>query len=39
MGNIDLELIKKVREMTQAGIVDVKKALEETNGNIDAAIQ
>jgi elongation factor Ts len=35
---IDLSTISKIREMTGAGIVDVKKALEETNGNIDAAV-
>ena len=29
--------IKKLREMTSCGIIDCKKALEETNGNFDQA--
>jgi len=33
-----MELIKKVRQATGAGINDVKKALEETNGNEPAAV-
>lgn len=36
--SIDLSTITKIREMTGAGIVDVKKALEEAGGDIDAAI-
>lgn len=35
---IDAKLIKQLREITQAGIVDCKKALEATNGDIDQAI-
>ncbi len=31
--------IKKLREMTGAGMMDCKNALEETEGNIDAAIE
>jgi len=34
-----LEQIKKLREMTGAGIVEVKKALEENEGNEDKAIE
>lgn len=33
------ELIKKLRDMTQAGVMDCKKALDETNNDIDAAVQ
>ncbi len=33
----DLELLKKLREETQASIADVKKALEEANGDYDKA--
>lgn len=32
-------MISKIREMTGAGIVDVKKALEEVGGNSEAAIE
>ena len=34
-----MELIKSLRERTGAGIVDVKKALEESGGDEDAAIR
>lgn len=34
-----LELIKKIREQTGAGVVDVKKALDETNGDEVKAIE
>ena len=34
---ISLELIKELRERTSAGINDCKKALAETNGDIDKA--
>lgn len=34
-----LEKIKTIREKTGAGIVDVKKALEESNGNEEKAIE
>jgi translation elongation factor EF-Ts len=33
----NMELIKKLREMTQAGVMDAKKALEENNDNLDEA--
>ena len=36
---IDVELIKQLREQTGAGVMDAKSALEETNGNIDAAVK
>ncbi|AHI52631.1 translation elongation factor Ts [Spiroplasma culicicola] len=32
------QLIKELREMTSAGMMDCKKALEATNGNIDDAV-
>ena len=35
---ITASLVKELREKTGAGMLDCKKALEETNGNIDAAI-
>ncbi len=31
-------LVKELREMTQAGMLDCKKALDATNGNIDEAV-
>ena len=31
--------VKKLREMTNVGMMDCKKALEATDGNIDAAIE
>jgi len=37
--SIDLSLVSKVREMTGAGIVDVKKALEEAGGDEAKAIE
>ena len=36
---IDMTMIKDLREKTQAGIADCKKALEESDNNIDAAIE
>lgn len=33
------ELIKKLREMTQAGVMDVKKALDECNDDLEKAAQ
>jgi elongation factor Ts len=33
------ELVKELRERTGAGIMDCKRALEETDGDIDAAIE
>jgi len=35
---IDAKLVKELREITGAGMMDCKKALEATNGNIDEAI-
>ena len=35
---ITASLVKELRDKTGAGMLDCKKALEETNGNIDAAI-
>ena len=35
---ISMELIQKLREATSAGMMDCKKALTETNGDFDAAI-
>ena len=35
---ISASLVKELREKTGAGMLDCKKALEENNGNIDAAI-
>ncbi|ATZ18870.1 elongation factor Ts [Williamsoniiplasma somnilux] len=35
---VDAKLIKELRDTTQAGMMDCKKALEATNGNIDEAI-
>lgn len=36
---IDTQSILKVREMTGAGMVDVKAALEEAGGNLDKAVE
>ncbi|AKX34474.1 elongation factor Ts [Spiroplasma litorale] len=35
---VTTDLIKKLREMTSAGMMDCKKALEATNGDIDEAV-
>lgn len=35
---ISVDLIKKLREKTGAGIADCRMALEETNGNLDKAV-
>jgi len=37
--NITTDMVKQLRERTQAGILDCKQALEETNGNFEAAVQ
>lgn len=34
-----MELLKKLREMTGAGMVDCKKALDETNNDLEAAVE
>ncbi|NLY62793.1 MAG: elongation factor Ts [Erysipelothrix sp.] len=36
--SVTVALIKQLREMTGAGIMDAKKALTETNGNIEEAV-
>ena len=32
-------MVKELREMTGAGMTDCKKALSETNGDMDAAVE
>jgi len=39
MSNITASLVKDLRERTGAGMMDCKKALEESNGNLDLAIE
>lgn len=39
MAEISMELIKKLRERTGVGMMDCKKALEETNGDIEKAVE
>jgi elongation factor Ts len=39
MAEISIEQIKELRERTQAGIMDVKRALQETKGDLDAAAE
>lgn len=36
---ITAAMVKEIREITSAGMLDCKKALEETNGNMDEAIK
>lgn len=36
---VDAKLVKQLREMTGAGILECKKALEETNGNLEEAVE
>ncbi len=38
MAKVDLSLIQKLRDITGLGMMDCKRALEETNGDIEAAI-
>ena len=38
MATISASLVKELRERTSAGMMDCKKALEETEGNLEAAI-
>ncbi len=38
MAEITLELVKELRERTSAGIMDCKRALEATDGNLDKAV-
>ncbi len=37
--SVDAKLVKTLREMTGAGILECKKALEETNGNLEEAVE
>ena len=39
MGNITAKLVKDLRDKTGAGMMDCKKALNETEGNLDKAIE
>ena len=36
---VDMKLIKRLREITGAGVVDCKKALQEAQGDIDKAVE
>ena len=36
---ITASIVKELREMTGAGMMDCKKALNETNGNMDEAVE
>ena len=36
---ITASMVKELREMTGAGMMDCKKALNETNGDLDAAVE
>ena len=36
---ITTQMVKELRDATSAGIMDAKKALEATNGDVDAAIE
>jgi elongation factor Ts len=39
MSNVSLDLIKTLREMTGAGMMDCKKALEEADGKLEIALE
>lgn len=39
MAEISAKMVKELREMTGAGMMDCKKALAETNGNMDEAVE
>lgn len=39
MGDITSDMIKELREKTQAGMMDCKKALVETNGDMEKAVE
>ena len=39
MANISMDIIKELRERTGIGIMDCKKALQETDGDMDKAIR
>ena len=36
---VTAQLVKELREMTGAGMMDCKKALVETDGNVDKAVE
>ena len=36
---VTASMVKELREMTGAGMMDCKKALSETNGDMDAAVE
>ena len=38
MGNITAKLVKDLRDKTGAGMMDCKKALNETEGNLDLSL-
>lgn len=38
MANIDLQLLKKLRQVTSASVSDCRRALDESNGNYDKAL-
>jgi elongation factor Ts len=39
MGNIDIKTVKRLRELTGVGITDAKKALVESKGDFDKALE
>ena len=39
MAAVTAKMVKDLREMTGAGMMDCKKALAETNGDMDAAVE
>ncbi len=39
MANITSQMVKELREMTQAGMMDCKKALVEAEGEMEKAIE
>ena len=39
MGNITAKLVKDLRDKTGAGMMDCKKALNETDGNVEKALE
>jgi translation elongation factor EF-Ts len=39
MAEITAEMVKLLREATNAGVLDCKKALTETNGDFEAAVE
>jgi translation elongation factor EF-Ts len=36
---IDIKLVKQLRDMTQSGVSDAMKALNESGGDLDKAVQ